>query len=466
MKITRNNGFDEDSEFRHKLKQKMEAYTPEASGTLWDRISVSLDNHVEKKRRKGFALWIWAASLLLTALGSWYTFEHFTGDSSGTPVLSETQQAPATAAPVPPAAQPENQPTISAQEQPATIFAETDSYQATNRTRRNIPSSRQETAGTRTTTSSQTSAGQPTTSTGSEINTPQPSVNNIAGSQKTTEPAKAEAGTEKPAETTTPAIAETKKTEPQKPVQPEDKNKNVQGAKYKPGLLVGFTYLVAYNYRTAKDAMETVDLPTAKNKNDYEKGSWSFSNYGLVFGLQFSEHWYVSTGYQFNETREEVRFNQTRRKTALADIPPYGNAKDSVSVGSSMKYTSTWNTQSIPLQIGFLFKGKSRIGVNISAGINYHIMKKFEYRMLQVPFYNDFVPVSNSGRYAYDRLQFSNYVSAQGQAGVTYQVFDNCFVMLGAYGEKALQSYSKKESGIDTRPYRYGVQTGLIFSLK
>lgn len=487
MKITHFNGFDEDNNFRRQLKQKMQNFEPEVSNTLWDRIELNLANQEERKSKKGLWILVWFLSIGFTAMLTWGVYDYTsTNKSTEISVQNEnplyvnsekTQKLPLADADN---ISTENSQTNTLLDVPKNAAESTSANLPAHNSLKNLTANNytpQKSNHSFRDTRKNDFKSDNNTSNNSGVNT---SVNDAKKHElKTLENIKPK-GTEtfplaKITDIHTSFLAindsnkETKSTlseEGKKLKKPGAGKLNLER------LSIAFYQVSAYNYRTVKTVEGSSPIPEmarADDKNNYEKGAMSYKNISLNLQYKIAEHWYMSAGYGSYSLQNKVQFDSLRKKELIPILSVnYGNEKDSAAIGNGKTYQSSWNVIQIPVEITYKNNITKRLSYIVGTGIEYNIVKNYMYRMFDAKFRNDFIPIEKGNKYdqQFPDAGFKNYFSAQLRAGTEYQISGRWSIRVNAYGSRSVQSYSKKESGIDTKPYRFGLQTGLIFSLK
>jgi len=484
MKISHFNGFDEDHNFRRQLKQKMQNFEPEVSNTLWDRIELNLANQEEKKSKKGLWLLVWFLSIGFTAMLTWGVYDYTsTNKSTKISVQNEnplyvksenTQKLPLVNSN-------DNGNEIASKLENNSSFTENNNSTENLRADNNMPKKSNSSIGNHPNNNlnpNHNSIEDNVTLYNSEKNiTGNEPKNNDLKTPKNINPK--ESKMFPLAKITDPQISflaitdgnnESKPTSPEVPKKPKTGNKKLNLERFS----IVFNQLSAYNYRTVKTVEGSTPIPESPreaDKNNYEKGAYTYNNYNFGLEYNISNHWNISVGYGIYNFQNTVQYDSLRRDPSSPPIGSaawYGNEKDSVAIGNGKTYTSTWNMSQIPVEITYKNNITNKLTYIVGTGIEYNIVKNYMYHMFDAKFRNDFIPIEKGNSYDqhFTEAGFKNYVSVQLRAGAEYQIFNRLSIRVNAYGSKAIQSYSKDESGISTKPYRFGLQTGLIFSLK
>jgi hypothetical protein len=464
MKIVDLNNYEENDGLRDKLRQRMDAHEPELSDSVWDRINHQMDRR-EANRKKRFLWWFSSVAVVLL--------------TSGIITYLALNKA----------------------EQPKTIAQNTNEIIITSPNNPNVklgtvtPAENNEGAAENNGTPSTNSgdAENQTIINNTTIQLPPPpppfvaptttdeqpiAPNNDNGTQKN--------NTEKleKLETKNPDAAETffegttkgkkEKLETKEHTQTDNtpttdgeakKKASKKGSKAESNALssktkwfVGVNFGVNQTYRTVTDINSKFYYPTAKDRNKYEKRSYSTA-YGLELGFYPTKNFFIKSGIGILNLSENVRYDIKMRNDSDNRASPPDNYNDSIAPGNSINKQNTYKYIQIPFEIGYSRNITKRWSLFCSGGISYNILQDYDYYFYE-PIYGS--EITRSDKLEYNNM-FKNYIMVSGGFGGQYKIANRCFATLGINYRRAITSSANTEYEVNVKPYTLGATTGIAF---
>lgn len=476
MKIVNINEYNENDGLKRKLRQRMDAYEPELSGSVWDRIQHEMDER-DANRKKRFLWWISSVAMVVLA-GSIIGFLVFGGESQNN---QTAQNTPA-----------QTQVNSGENNAPSTASAPISSENI------NSVTEAASTVSTPNSTNSSNSSAVSTNPTTSAPNTHRPSTNNNGGgaitdgdntqqnnnSAPVTPSTNSNDGEENQTHTAKPieGVNIIPAEEAEKPViigenlkeqEGGSKEDNVEESKpttspvptstteseKKQRWFVGLAFGYNQTFRTVSDIQNTIIVyPKASDRNKFEQKSYSPS-YGFEFGFYPVKNFFIKSGVSMYQTSEQVRYDIWKKKiTAVAVY--YGDPSDSVAVGSTTHHKNTYNYVQIPLEIGYSRQVYKRLGIMVSGGIAYNMLKNYSYYVYEPNYGNAFVPPTAAEASLYDNM-YKSYYMLSGSIGMQYSIGKYWVANLGINYRKAITNAADEKYEVDIRPYSVGINTGL-----
>ncbi len=461
MKIVDLNNYEENDGLRDKLRKRMDTHEPELSDSVWDRIHHEMDRR-EANRKKRFLWWFSSVAVVMLTSG----IVSFL-------VLSNADK-----------------PEVVAQNTKEIIFSSPDNpsseiitlSQDDDETDDNLPSKTENTSNTISNSGLSNRnlvppVPTPVNYSSGQENIPNNSVETEDNSttKELTEKLETKGEEVVPDATTESSENEdiTKKNEkeqaialPVKKKEKQDDSKKTKKAKAASNFLnkrwfVGINYSFNQTYRTVTDITPSFFYPSAEERNKFEKAGYS-SSYGLEFGFYPIKNFFVKSGLGIFNYKENVEYDVKKRQYfpggGIAVI--YGDYKDSIAVGNSVKKQNTYQYIQIPIEVGYSRTITPRWQLFVSGGAVLNILQNYRYHMYESFYENAVIPPGVEENY--DDM-YTNYVMLSGGIGGQYALSRNWMLSFGINYRRAVTSAADKKYAVDVRPYSLGASTGLAF---
>lgn len=481
MKIVNINEYNENDGLKRKLRQRMDAYEPELSGSVWDRIQHEMDER-DANRKKRFLWWLSSVAMVVLA-GSIIGFLVFGGESQNSQTVQQATEQTQVSGDV------NNTPNTGIASSSETLSTETETTTATvpNTNTANPSDANATNNGIVTTiqrpTTNRNGAGGATTLTndGNTDNTQQ----NNGSSAPTTPSTNSDESSETQATTAKPIEGENipPAKEGEQPIvigenQNEQEGDDAKTDEKKPTVspaatlientekqqrwFIGLTFGYNQTFRTVTDIQNTkLVLPKANDRNKFEQKGYS-PTYGFELGFYPVKNFFIKSGVSMYQTSEQVSYDIHKRSKSFGAVAIYGDLNDSVAVGSTTQHKNTYNYVQIPLEIGYSRQVYKRLGIMVSGGIAYNMLKDYSYYVYEPYYGNAFVPPTAAEYNLYSNM-YKSYYMLSGSVGMQYSIGKYWVATLGVNYRKAITNAADEKYEVDIKPYSVGLNTGLAF---
>lgn len=481
MKIVNINEYNENDGLKRKLRERMDAYEPELSGSVWDRIQHEMDER-DANRKKRFLWWLSSVAMVVLA-GSILGFLVFGGEPQNSQTVQQTTEQTQVKGGV---NNTSNNGTVSGSE---TIITETapineEAYTGASNDNPVSSTSSIPTKGTQKPTNNL--GGGNTTTSNSGGGTSQHNGGNATPTAPTTNNGSNGTDAQKPT-TTEPkndalppveqgeqpsVIGENLTSDAGDSVEKNEdtgeENKSVEpiltptptSNEKKQRWFIGLSFGYNQTFRTVTDIKRTLTNPIAGERDKFEQKSYS-PTCGFEFGFYPVKNFFIKSGVSMYQTSEQVRYDINKRK--IGQIAAYyGNPNDSVSAGSTTQHQNTYNYIQIPLEIGYSRQVYKRLGIMVSGGVAYNMLKNYSYYTYEPYYGNAFVPPTAAEAKMYENM-YKSYYMLSGSVGLQYSIGKYWVANLGMNYRRAITNAANEKYGVDIKPYSIGVNTGLAF---
>ncbi len=483
MKIVNINEYNENDGLKRKLRERMDAYEPELSGSVWDRIQHEMDER-DANRKKRFLWWLSSVAMVVLA-GSILGFLVFGGEPQNNQTVQQTTEQTQVKGGV---NNTPNNGTVSGSETIITETAPINKEAYTGASNNNPVSSTSSipTKGTQkptnnlgggnTTTSN--SGGGTSQHNGGNATPTAPATNNGSNgtdAQKptTTEPKKdalppVEQG-EQPS-----VIGENLTSDAGDSVEKNEdtgeENKSVEpiltptptSNEMKQRWFIGLSFGYNQTFRTVTDIQNTLLVyPQANDRNKFEQKSYS-PTYGFEFGFYPVKNFFIKSGVSMYQTSEQVRYDIRKKEKLQQPSAYYGNPTDSIAIGGTTQHKNTYNYIQIPLEIGYSRQVYRGLGIMVSGGVAYNMLKNYSYYTYEPYYGNAFVPPTAAEAKLYENM-YKSYYMLSGSVGLQYSIGKYWMATLGVNYRRAITNAADEKFEVEIKPYSVGVNTGLAF---
>ncbi len=477
MKIVNINEYNENDGLKRKLRQRMDAYEPELSGSVWDRIQHEMDER-DINRKKRFLWWLSSVAIIVLA-GSIIGFLVFGGEPQNKQTVQQTPAQTQVSGDV------NNTPNNGSVSGSETLLAETEAAPIAT-----VPNTSTPTTANGGTTNAATPTQhtrRPTTNNNGGGTTPITNRDNTElnnGSSVPTIPSTTNnEGSETQANTAKPVEGENipSATEGEQPIvigenlneqegdgAKTDENKptvspaatSITDAEKKQRWFVGLMFGYNQTFRTVADINVALSYLPAKERNKFEQKSYS-PTYGFEFGFYPIKNFFIKSGVSMYQTSEEVRYDIHKKSIPRASAY-FGNPGDSVAVGNTTQHKNTYNYVQIPLEIGYSREVYKGLGIVVSGGVAYNMLKNHSYYLFEANYGNAFIPPSAAQAKPFNDM-YKSYYMLSGSIGMQYSIGKYWVATLGVNYRKAITNAADEKYEVDIKPYSVGLNTGLAF---
>ena len=474
MKIVNINEYNENDGLKRKLRQRMDAYEPELSGSVWDRIQHEMDER-DANRKKRFLWWLSSVAIVVLA-GSIIGFLVFGGEPQNNQTV---QQIPAQTQVSDGVNNTPNNGTVSGSE---TLPAETEAAPMATVPNTSTPTTTNAatpTQSTRRLTTNNNGGGTITdgdiTSQNNSSSSPTTPADNNGGEAEnqvnTVKPIEGENII--PAEEGEQPIIIGEKLNEQEGGSDEDNKEESKPTASPASTLtndtekeqrwfVGLTFGYNQTFRTVSDIQNTtLVFPKANDRNKFEQKSYS-PTYGFEFGFYPVKNFFIKSGVSIYQISEQVRYDIHKKEKNQQPSAYYGNPTDSLAIGNTTHNENTYNYVQIPLEIGYSRQVYKRLGIMVSGGIAYNMLKDYSYYVYEPYYGNAFVPPTAAEYNLYSNM-YKSYYMLSGSVGMQYSIGKYWVACLGVNYRKAITNAADEKFEVDIKPYSVGVNTGLAF---
>lgn len=471
MKIVNLNEYDENDGLKNKLRQRMDTHEPELSDSVWDRIHHEMDRK-EANRKKRFLWWFSSVAVVVLTSGI-ITFLVLNNDAKPSEVVvqntneiifqtkpnttSEAEIAlPENATSTDIVADGENSSTLPSTTAPSNTITVTTV--PTNlvppvptNNQPDIPATPNENGGAKNTE----------TGDGNTNDKSNPTKNReLEVVPQQTNPSEKENAIETDNKNLEGKNLEAKPDVSKKEVKKENKPKVKSQLKNR--WFVGAMFSYNQTYRTVTDINASFIYPTAKNRDDYEKKSYSPS-YGIELGFYPTKNFFVKSGVGMYNMSEIVEYDvKERQDTFIAPTSNliYGDYRDSIATGNSTQKRNTYSYIQIPIEVGYSRDITNKWGLFVSGGVALNILRDYRYHFYESFYGNAVIPPGVEENY---KDMYKSFVMLSGNIGGQYKITNRWVATLGINYRRAISSSADKKYEVNVKPYSIGATTGIAF---